>query len=162
MARLLQLLALYAICLIAMVSAAPMFAMKGAGMKVIAQNKLVKNIHTDTPVYRKGGKNDVIGGAVRDKDWNIQNGLVHPDPNKGLSTTRHEPEAKKKEVIHSIKSSEVKGDFTINHDGSDVKPGSKLPDGHSTIAYTGHSPVTPEELKSKVNALGWKKHDKKA
>jgi len=163
MARLLQLLALYAIFVIAMVSAAPMLhasKVLKVAKKIAPHANQIRKVHTDahTQVSRKGRNNDVVGGAISEKDWTIKDGLVHPDPNKGLSVTRHRLEAGKKEVIHSIKSSEVNGDFTIKHDGSDVQPGSVHPDGHSTIAYTGQNPVDPKALKAKLNALPWTKH----
>jgi len=163
MARLLQLIALYAIFVVAMVSAAPMLPASKVlkvAKKIVPYANQIRKAHTDahTEVFRKGSNNDVIGGRVREQDWTIKDGLVHPHPNKGLSVTRHKPEAEKKEVIHSIKSSEVNGDFTIKHDGSDVQPGSVHDDGHSTISYTGQDPVSPEKLKAKLNALPWTKH----
>ena len=163
MARLLQLLALYAIFTIAMVSAAPMLhasKLLKVAKKIAPHANQIRKAHTDaqTQVSRKGNKKDVVGGAIREQDWNKKDGLVHPDPNKGLSVTRHTLEPTEDGVIHSIKSSEVNGDFTIKHDGSDVQPGSVHPDGHSTIAYTGQDPVDPKVLKAKLNALPWTKH----
>jgi hypothetical protein len=110
-----------------------------------------------TPIYRTGGKNDVVGGAVRPNDFKMEGGMVHPDGQQGLSFNKNKPDladVKKSQAVHSIKPYELKGtDFAAVHDGN--KNGN--PAGHVSLTYKGETPVSPADLKTKLNALPFTK-----
>jgi hypothetical protein len=110
-----------------------------------------------TPIHRVGGKNDVVGGAVRPGDFHMQDGMVHSHDSKGLSFNKNKPDladVKKNQAVHSIKPSQLRGtDFAAVHDGG--RDGN--PAGHVSLAYKGANPVSPADLKTKLNALPFTK-----
>lgn len=126
---------------------------KSAAIAVVAANHLQKQV---TPIHRTGGKNDVIGGGVRDKDWHKQDGKVQPHDTKGLSFNKAPVDPAKlsnKQAAYSIKPTQLKGtDFKAVHDGG--RDGHAP--GHVTLAYKG-PPATDAELKQKLNGLPFKK-----
>jgi hypothetical protein len=110
-----------------------------------------------TPIYRTGGKNDVVGGAVRPSDFKMEDGMVHPDPSKGMSFNKNKPDladVKKSKAVHGIKPYELKGtDFAAVHDGGT----NGHPVGHVSLTYQGANPVSPADLKTKLNELPFTK-----
>jgi hypothetical protein len=124
---------------------------KSAGIAIMA----VHHMQNQTPIFRKGGKNDVIGGAVRAKDWHKhEDGTVHAHDTKGLSFRKGVP-PNHKEVLHTIKPAQLKGtEFKVVHDGLGGPEGHAA--GHATLAYKG-PPVTDKQLKEKLRRLPFEK-----
>jgi hypothetical protein len=128
----------------------------GASKALMAAEKFKRPV---APIYRTGARNDVVGGAVRPKDFHTaEDGMVHADDHKGLSFSKYKTDPadiSKDKAVHSIKPYQLQGtDFHAVHDGG--RDGNPI--GHVSLTYRGGASLTPQEMKQKLNTeIPWVK-----
>ena len=107
-----------------------------------------------TKLYRNGNAGTAVP-KLREQDFKVENGQVHPSDKKGLSTNKDPNALKKDSHLWSVDSKHLDNHPTLKavHDGGKNNP------GHVSIAH--HGPAAPtEDVHKALKDLDWK-HEKK-
>ena len=110
----------------------------------VPQTKLYRNGNASTPVSK-----------LREKDFKVENGQVHPSDKHGLSTNKDPNALDKHSHLWSVDSKHLDNHPTLKavHDGGKNNP------GHVSIAHHGAAASTDDVHKA-LKDLPWQ-HEKK-
>lgn len=135
--------------LLAIFTAALLYALTNASPLPLKPSMSLRTVANVARLYRGGNAKTPVP-KMREQDWNIKDGHVHPSDNKGLSTNTN-PKNLGPGHKWSIPSNHVTDPFKAVHDG---------PNGHVTLAYKGQ-PAPVGEVHKAVQNLPWKHEGKK-